>query len=272
MVEQNVKLKEWPEKKLDARLEHHWPEEEYAKLEHHFKLKGPCPVKVSFDEVPARVIVVNDPERPFAVNMNMNVHAKEPIQHVVCVKVCEPVCAKSDYAIGINMLKKQFAQVTVSGQTRIYNCPTPRQIALTCVNFKQYKPGMASETSIVIDEVTFTPLGGILKMEMEGDPAGVLKLGFETPGVRIEFPAPVRDVKITVSNYGSRELGFTVFCGGTAVASFSETIYHTSQQVALQQTGVTAVEIRGGSNEASIVEVCYVTEKKSEIVIVRGLS
>ena len=48
--------------------------------------------------------------------MNMNVTAKEPIP--VCIKLCEPICARSDYTIGINIFDNPFASITVRGLTK----------------------------------------------------------------------------------------------------------------------------------------------------------
>jgi len=40
----------------------------------------------------------------------------------VCIRVCEPVCARSDYGIGITLFDRPVATIRVSGTTRIDNC------------------------------------------------------------------------------------------------------------------------------------------------------
>ncbi len=98
-----------------------WPKEPAA-LEHHFVLEKPCPVSISFEKTPATVIVQTSPQQPLQVdmNMNMNVVARQPIP--LCIKVCEPICARSDYTIGIDIFDRPVAAITVKGQTRFFNC------------------------------------------------------------------------------------------------------------------------------------------------------
>ena len=84
-----------------------WPEQP-AKVEHQFKADKPCPVSIS---------IAKD---PLNVDMNMNVAAKEPIP--ICIKLCEPICAKSEYAIGIDIFDKPFAGITIRGMTRFFSC------------------------------------------------------------------------------------------------------------------------------------------------------
>jgi hypothetical protein len=85
-----------------------WPEKP-AKLEH------------AFDK-PVTVVVQAPPKDPLNVNMNMqmNVVAREIIP--VCIKLCEPICARSDYTIGINIFDRPVAAITIKGVTRLFNC------------------------------------------------------------------------------------------------------------------------------------------------------
>ena len=95
-----------------------WPKET-AKLEHSFQ-EMPCPVSISFENSPANVIVQTNPELPLQVDMAMNVVAKEVFP--VCIKVCEPICARSDYTVGINVFDHPVVSISVKGLTRLYNC------------------------------------------------------------------------------------------------------------------------------------------------------
>jgi len=96
-----------------------WPKEP-ASLEHHFVLQEPCPISISFEKTPATVIVQTNPDQPLHVNMNMNISAREAIP--LCIKVCEPICAQSDYTIGIDIFDRPVASIRVKGQTRFFNC------------------------------------------------------------------------------------------------------------------------------------------------------
>lgn len=97
-----------------------WPEKQRALLEHHFVLEKPCPVSIVFDPAPANVVVQMNTKEPVQVNMNMNMLAREPIP--LCIKVCEPICARSDYTVGIDIFDRPVASITVRGQTKFFNC------------------------------------------------------------------------------------------------------------------------------------------------------
>jgi hypothetical protein len=45
---------------------------------------------------------------------------KEPFP--VCIKVCEPICAQSDYTVGVTIFDRPVASITLQGLTRIFNC------------------------------------------------------------------------------------------------------------------------------------------------------
>ena len=40
----------------------------------------------------------------------------------VCIKLCEPICAESSYKIGINLMGQSFAEIQITGITKIFNC------------------------------------------------------------------------------------------------------------------------------------------------------
>jgi hypothetical protein len=84
-----------------------WPEEGAANLSHRFE-----------EESPARVIVRT--EDGFDVDMAMRISAKEAVP--LCIKLCEPICVRSEYTIGIEIFDRPFASITVRGQTNFANC------------------------------------------------------------------------------------------------------------------------------------------------------
>lgn len=104
--EHDVRILEWPK---DA-----------ARLEHHFDPKQPCPVSVSFDKTPVNVIVASTPERTLNVNMNMALRVSDTLP--LCIKLCEPICARSDYTIGITLFDRPIVSITIRGTTRLFNC------------------------------------------------------------------------------------------------------------------------------------------------------
>jgi hypothetical protein len=64
-------------------------------------------------------------------------------------------------------------------------------------------------------------------------------------------------VVLTVNNYAGPSLDFAVYAGGNLLEKFTEPISNEVKKIELTHSGVTAVEISGGRNESSLVEVCY---------------
>lgn len=95
-----------------------WPEE-VAKVEHNFKLEEPCPVSILIEKQPLNVEIHSSSNEPLNVNLDMNVTVKEVVP--VCIRLCEPICARSEYTIGIDIFDKPFAGVTFRGQTMVFN-------------------------------------------------------------------------------------------------------------------------------------------------------
>ena len=94
-----------------------WPEEP-AKIEHDFG-DAPVPVAVAFESDPARVRISND-DAPLDVDMAMRLSAERPVP--VCITVCEPICARSKYHIGITIFDRSVAEITIQGETRFFAC------------------------------------------------------------------------------------------------------------------------------------------------------
>jgi hypothetical protein len=234
-----------------------WPKDP-AGLAHHFDPEEPIPVSISFADSPAHVIVSTGPNQPLAVDMDMQLSAKEPIP--LCIKLCEPICAKSDYTIGINIFDNPFASITVRGMTRLFDCreesPEPRP-ELVCVGFDPIKANTTFSQPFTLHGLTFSPLSGELRAATFGEPAGRIKLAFEPAGLRIDFPAPVQEARLTLNNYAQPELEITAYSGSNVLTQFNVNIANTVREVLISQPGVTAVVITGGNYEAGLVEVCY---------------
>lgn len=84
-----------------------WPKEGKAVLLHEFNVDKTCPVSLII-------------EKQVNVNMDMNLKANEVIP--VCIKLCEPICAKSEYKISVDLCEKPFMSVTLQGKTMLYGC------------------------------------------------------------------------------------------------------------------------------------------------------
>jgi hypothetical protein len=52
--------------------------------------------------------------------VDINLAARSVIP--VCIEVCRPICAQSAYTIGIDIFNRPVVQITLNGQTRIFNC------------------------------------------------------------------------------------------------------------------------------------------------------
>ena len=126
----------------------------------------------------------------------------------------------------------------------------------TCIDFDHLGPNDFFTGPFNHNQVTFTPLGGALFPTTNGTPFGQLKLGFEDDGVRMDFPVPVDEVRLTVSNDGRPPIKITVFDGATIIDSFVELIENNVRVILVQQPNITAIEVSGGSREAALVEVC----------------
>lgn len=231
-----------------------WPAEP-AQVSHRFESEQPCPVSISFNETPAQVILTNDPKQPLAVDMDMLVRAREPIPF--CIKVCEPICAESNYTIGINIFDNPFASITVRGLTRLFNCQETPPGERTCVSFENLPANQEYPAPFQWNGLNFIPIKDPLRSSPIGDPQGVMKLAFPPTGMRIDFLGSVNNVTLTVNNYAGDSLDFAVFSGGTLLERFTEPIDNEVKTLELAHTGVTAVEISGGRNESALVEVCY---------------
>lgn len=82
-----------------------WPKEQPLDLNHAFK-----------DEL--GMTINNWPKMPFEMHMLHNDGNPVPL----CIKICEPICARSRYKIGINLMGQPFAEIILSGLTTLFNC------------------------------------------------------------------------------------------------------------------------------------------------------
>ena len=94
-----------------------WPQER-ARLEHHLSSEEDIPVSISFETTPAHVVLSAQRENPLAVNMNMSLRAPETLS--VCISLCEPICAESNYTIRISIFDRPMITINIRGKTRLF--------------------------------------------------------------------------------------------------------------------------------------------------------
>lgn len=66
------------------------------------------------------------PKEPASVNMSMDSALTLRSEVPLCIRLCEPICAKSDYSIGITIFDRPVATISISGITRLFNCDSDR--------------------------------------------------------------------------------------------------------------------------------------------------
>jgi len=50
----------------------------------------------------------------------VSVVTREPVP--VCLKLCEPICARSEYTVGIDIFDRPVAAITIKGLTKLFGC------------------------------------------------------------------------------------------------------------------------------------------------------
>jgi hypothetical protein len=107
MEENNVHIIEWP--KDPAILEHQFPDPVGINISAPIDVNIPNPVDLN---------MFNTSEKPLFLNMNLQDGGYIP----VCIKLCEPICAESNYKVGITLMGQPFIEIAVQGITRLFNC------------------------------------------------------------------------------------------------------------------------------------------------------
>jgi hypothetical protein len=232
-----------------------WPKDT-SKLEHQFKKGSPCELLVSFQKDPANVVIHTTPETPFNVDMDMKLSVKDTVP--VCVRLCEPVCAKSDYTISVNIFDRPVGSISIKGLTKLFNCLESTKPERTCVDFREQKDGTVIRNELTHYGLKFVPLANELRVYSSGEPAGMNKLRFPDEGVKITFPFPVDSAGFTIINHAGPVLKFEIYDNEGLVRIVEDEVYDEPKVITVEEKDFTTVIIKGGSNEAALLEVCYV--------------
>jgi hypothetical protein len=92
-----------------------WPKEP-AQLRHEFDPEQPVPLRLAFEDTPAQVLIgAREP-----IPLDMRLAARDDIP--LCIKICEPICAQSEYTITLDIFDRPVALVTVRGRTTLAAC------------------------------------------------------------------------------------------------------------------------------------------------------
>ena len=141
-----------------------WPKEP-AKLEHQFKKDSPAEVELKFEKDPANVVIQDWPRQPMRVDMDMHLRAKDPVP--VCISLCEPICAKSDYTISVNFFDRPLGTITIKGITKLFNCFESERPKPACVDFKGVTKGMVIKDVLTHYGLKFSPLKEWIDMRLK---------------------------------------------------------------------------------------------------------
>lgn len=126
-----------------------------------------------------------------------------------------------------------------------------------CVDFNDLPRDKQYGEPFMHRGLRITPLSEVVWTTGLGDPPGVVKLGFPPKGVMFDLPTAVAKVTITVNNYAGRILHFTALAGDQVVADFSEIVFNEMKTVEVEGEGITAVVVRGGDHESSVIQICF---------------
>ncbi len=126
-----------------------------------------------------------------------------------------------------------------------------------CISFDEFKPGQVMRTSFTYKSLYFTPMGDYgCRTVTWGKPNGRTKLVFPDEGLRIDFPLSVDEAEITVNNYSGEGLNFYIYRQNDLAQDFFVALANDVRNVTITQPGMSAILIKGGRNEAAVVEIC----------------
>jgi hypothetical protein len=67
----------------------------------------------------SNVHILEWPKEPMTSSVELR--TREPA--AICIKLCEPICVKSEYTISIDIFDRPVSTITLQGRTTFFNCP-----------------------------------------------------------------------------------------------------------------------------------------------------
>jgi hypothetical protein len=190
-----------------------------------------------------------DPGETPQVDMNMAVRADRPVP--VCFSLCEPICARSDYSIGVSIFENPVLRIRLVGETRIQHCGDGHERPPTrpdCVDLATLKEGTKLRGALdhdgarveVAEPTSTVAAGGTSGVEV---PPG---------GVRVTFPAPITGASVRL--YTQRDAVVEGRSGDSLVTSVKVTASPAVQHVDVPGMSLSTIAVDGDG--AVLVEVC----------------
>ncbi len=251
MEERKVHIVEWPKDR--------------AYVEHFYNPEKPCPVSIIFEDKPVQVQVTASEKEPLNVNMNMHVSARDPIP--VCIKICEPICATSNYSIGINLFGQPLAEIGVRGVTRLAPCADEQPpMERRCQTHDDCKAGQVEPAPYIKDNISYAPVNGNtiqwVSLLPPPVPAQVL---IPNDGLRVSFSSAVKEPELDLVNYSDPVIHIEVYHANTLIHSTTEVVENTRRRIILPVQQADMIIIRGGRNEAGLIEVCFIPLQRDPV-------
>jgi hypothetical protein len=189
------------------------------------------------------------PDETPSLDMNMTMRADRPVP--VCFTLCEPICARSDYSIGLSIFDNPVVRIRVVGETRIQPCGDKHERPPSrpdCVDFATLKRGSKYASSFEHDGVTVVPAEPTDVVDASGT------TGIRVPpgGIRVIFPQPITGA--TIRLLARQEASVEGRAGDSLVTSVKVDLSDAIQQIDVPGLALTAIAVDGEG--AVLVEVC----------------
>ncbi|HYN33137.1 MAG TPA: hypothetical protein VES40_10975 [Ilumatobacteraceae bacterium] len=190
-----------------------------------------------------------DPDQTPQVDMNMTMRADKPVP--VCFTLCEPICARSDYSIGLSIFDNPVVRIRVVGETRIAACgdkhdQPPRRP--DCVDFATLKRGSKLNEKFQHDGAVIEAAHPIEVV----DAGGTTGVRVPQGGLRVTFPTAVTGS--TVRLLAANEAAVEGRSGDSLVTTVKVDGSPAIQQIDVPGLSLTTVSVEGEGT--IVVEVC----------------
>jgi hypothetical protein len=232
-----------------------WPPDPVV-LEHHGSDEA-VQLRVTFDDEQPAAVVLRAGDEPLDVRMRLELSAARPVP--LCIDVCRPLCATSDYTVGVTIFDRPVARISVVGTTRIERCTDRPEPVETCVSLAEGSTPEEGAAVVPAGEARLRALDGRLHARPSAE-AGRVAVFFPDTGLRVQLPVPSHDVRLLLVNGGAPELAVRVLGDAGQLGVRADRVQGTGT-VRVKEVGVTAVEIRGGNAEAGVLEVCWTPDQ-----------